>query len=529
MIIDVKKLNYVKRIYRRKPDKFIKLSEIQGWKRDEEWFADLPHLNHGKKRRVGTVCPCVYKKYNEVTNRAIVNYISELLESDISIPLSIIDVEGVISMIDGVHTALAYDKLGITEVPVYINSKSLPFGVCYKDYAIDRNGNKIKVNPVSGRYESKRMKKLLNPNDEYDVYYTTGGLHFVGGGSDIWVNDWIELISKRLDVTPVLCIDRIKIGHDSKEWYEAFYKEKFGHLKIVEVNNESDFDEVADLYVIWARAEIKELFMDVVNNCRRLNILHGYYRPKDIIIRNFKKLYSVVIHVSIEESLNSGWLLGLPKIQHFSGTIDWEKEVSKHAKHVIWIGVDKIPLHNDREIIDIPNYYIFDKNLPIVESDVVTFASRCETRKCPHFIDGWDSLAFTNPSDLWWWTKNYGVKFEKTKVIQFRFSSLDNFNKSKRWGISHSSFINEPFGYSIFQAVDYGKIPILNRDWCKDIEYPFRSYTKEEFDEQVKKIKGVSYQERNDILENLRNELNIRYNNPKIWANQYLSIYNGKD
>ena len=99
----------------------------------------------------------------------------------------------------------------------------------------------------------------MSLSKEYDVYYTTGGLHFVGGGSDIWVNDWIELISKRLDVTPVLCIDRIKIGHDSKEWYEAFYKEKFGHLKIVEVNNESDFDEVADLYVIWARAEIKDL------------------------------------------------------------------------------------------------------------------------------------------------------------------------------------------------------------------------------------------------------------------------------
>ena len=95
--------------------------------------------------------------------------------------------------------------------------------------------------------------------------------------------------------------------------------------------------------------------------------------------------------------------------------------------------------------------------------------------------------------------------------------------------VSHSSYVNEPFGYSIFQAVDYGKIPILNRDWCKDIEYPFRSYSKEEFEKQVKTIKGVSYQERNDILENLRNELNNRYNNPKIWANQYLSIYNRED
>ena len=155
MIIDIKKLDYVKRIYKKTPDKYMKLSEIIGWPRNEKWMRDLPHLNHGMNRRRGTVCPCVYEKHNEVTNRAIVNYISELLESGVLIVLSIKNVKGVISMIDGVHTALAYDRLGMTKVPVYINSKSLPFGVCYKDYVIDRYGNELKVNPVSGRYESK--------------------------------------------------------------------------------------------------------------------------------------------------------------------------------------------------------------------------------------------------------------------------------------------------------------------------------------------------------------------------------------
>ena len=38
--------------------------------------------------------------------------------------------------------------------------------------------------------------------------------------------------------------------------------------------------------------------------------------------------------------------------------------------------------------------------------------------------------------------------------------------------------------------------------------------SKEEFEKQVKTIKGVSYQERNDILENLRTKLNNLYNNP---------------
>ena len=44
----------------------------------------------------------------------------------------------------------------------------------------------------------------MSLSKEYDVYYTTGGLHFVGGGSDIWVNNWIELIPKKLKVTPVM-------------------------------------------------------------------------------------------------------------------------------------------------------------------------------------------------------------------------------------------------------------------------------------------------------------------------------------
>ena len=42
------------------------------------------------------------------------------------------------------------------------------------------------------------------------------------------------------------------------------------------------------------------------------------------------------------------------------------------------------------------------------------------------------------------------------------------------WGISHSCHTNEPFGYSIFQvAVDWGKLPIIHRDWGKDCNYKY--------------------------------------------------------
>ena len=31
----------------------------------------------------------------------------------------------------------------------------------------------------------------------------------------------------------------------------------------------------------------------------------------------------------------------------------------------------------------------------------------------------------------------------------------------------------EPFGYGIFEWVDRGKLPIIHRDWCIDLDYPY--------------------------------------------------------
>ena len=45
---------------------------------------------------------------------------------------------------------------------------------------------------------------------EYDVYYSTGGGSLIGGGADVWVNDWIENIAPHLDVKPILAIHRTR-------------------------------------------------------------------------------------------------------------------------------------------------------------------------------------------------------------------------------------------------------------------------------------------------------------------------------
>ncbi len=33
---------------------------------------------------------------------------------------------------------------------------------------------------------------------DYDIYYSTGGLNMIGGGADVWVNKWLELIPQHL-------------------------------------------------------------------------------------------------------------------------------------------------------------------------------------------------------------------------------------------------------------------------------------------------------------------------------------------
>ena len=90
------------------------------------------------------------------------------------------------------------------------------------------------------------------------------------------------------------------------------------------------------------------------------------------------------------------------------------------------------------------------------------------------------------------------------------------------------NYFREPFGYSIFEAVDYGKLPIINKDWGKDLDYKYRASTKNEFDNCIKQITRDSYEtrveERNKLIKFMK-----KYDNKKEWVDkiksQILSFY----
>ena len=312
----------------------------------------------------------------------------------------------------------------------------------------------------------------------YDVYYSTGGKNTVGGGSDIWVNHWIDEIQPKLERPSKLVIHQ---DNDVRK----------------------DLDE-AD----------------------RIHILHGYYTPKQVVLDYKDKIYSNVMHVELKKSLNAHNYLELPLLKHFDASIEYEKDILNIAKKTIWIGLYESSYHNDYDIINIPNFYEFKNEMKFVAmNNTVGFCSRMETRKAPHFLDNIDSYFFTNVEHFAWWRENLNYNFTKSKLFQFQYKNLQKFLQRDDWGISHSAHIYEPFGYSIFQAVDYGKLPILSEDWLPGIAYPFRASTKEKFEEVYKEVCDIQVAGRQALLQHLKSHL-LKYNNKGDWADKYLEIYN---
>ena len=175
-------------------------------------------------------------------------------------------------------------------------------------------------------------------------------------------------------------------------------------------------------------------------------------------------------------------------------------------------------------LLTIPNFYEFKHNKDVVDNNKVGFAARMETRKCPHFLQGIPSELNTDPKDVLWWKRNLNLDTTGWKTYKFNYEFLDKFY-NRDWGISHSAHIYEPFGYSIFQAIDYGKLPILAHDWLTEYDYPFRASSPEEFKEQYDNLCKLSIQERQEHLVSLREYLR-KYDNRKEWTEQLLKLYN---
>lgn len=331
----------------------------------------------------------------------------------------------------------------------------------------------------------------------YDVYYTTGGGPWVNAGTDTWVNIWLEEIAPKLKVKPVLLIHRNK------------------------PRNFNEYDYEFPIETHWHGDDLRK-FEKIVKDCRRIHILHGHYTPMKVLVDNKKKIYSNVLHNSVDHIIKNA--LGSDQDFGHHPYIDaaWEEDVNKWSKKSIWIGLYKIKYENE----NIPNFYEFKHNLPLSYSNNLGFAARSEGRKNPHFLDGKKAYVFTDSVQFnGIFKQGFNMDTTKMRIYHYKSEFGEKFYNMS-WGISHSCFTYEPFGYSIFQAVDWGKLPILHTSWCRDLEYPYRATFKKDFDDIYNRLLETSYAEKNKWFLHLKKYMINNFTNKDKWVNELLNIYN---
>ena len=198
----------------------------------------------------------------------------------------------------------------------------------------------------------------------------------------------------------------------------------------------------------------------------------------------------------------------------------------EYCEQRIWIGLTDSQLFTDypNNTTTIPNFYEFkiDLLLEKLTDSKIGFTSRIESRKNVHYLDKHRGFVLSGKYDWKNIVETNQYDFNDIKFYQWDSNILDSFMK-KDWSISHSCHTNEPFGYSIFQAVDYGKLPILHSDWG-DIDYKYRASSKEEFDSMVEIICRDSYEEQLDNWIRL-SEWMMKYDNKWEWRDKIKNLF----
>lgn len=373
---------------------------------------------------------------------------------------------------------------------------------------------------------------MIDLNEPYDVYVATEVGDVSNGGISKWVDDWINNVASHLIVKPVLIIE---IEQDN-EWIE--YARQFVDV-IHRPGSSWEWEYTMSQLPItnyFSLPDRRTVDM-VIKGARKFHLLSYplpimmYGNSNNWSDTQMRKVYdreidSICIHSLESKTLKyQRKLRNLPKdtLNYQRKSINYQNKLIQDSKYSVWIGLD------DDEVFDlkVPNFYKFEHNLSANTSNVVGFTARCEPRKNLHYLQNISSIGLTSKRIYEHTFDNYKkkTKLKDFVVHDYRVEKIEEFFKQDNWGISHSCFEDEPFGYSIFQSIDYGKLPILHKNWCKEMKYPFRASTQKQFEKKVAEVSNLSVEDRNIYLGELRNYLS-KYSSMEIWRNKLLSIYN---
>jgi len=350
-------------------------------------------------------------------------------------------------------------------------------------------------NPTEGK---KMGKKLM---------ITTGCGNTIEGGADIWTNHFIENIWKGI------------------KWRKNW-------KLLIDSKKPVDFDPnslPADLE--WHfHGDDSDITNDLLEECSEIYYLHSHYHKREHIWKYENKFKLIFVHAypsEMEEVLN--YTPELKRLQ-FNTKVDsrFYSEFLQTFDKRIWIGNNPSKLIDDfpNYTYSIPNFYEFIHNIPYTDNlnnEKIGFASRAETRKCMHWMHGHVGYILSSKRDFINLKDTTQYTFPNIKFFQWDKSILNSF-MTKDFGIFHGAYFKEPFGYSIFQAIDYGKLPIIHTDWAKDVDYKYRASTKNEFDKCVNKIKGDSFEERYTEFAKLKTYM-MKFDNRKQWSHKVLQYF----
>ena len=371
---------------------------------------------------------------------------------------------------------------------------------------------------------------MINLNEPYDVYVATEVGSVSHGGVSLWVDYWVNNVAPYLITKPILIIE----VEQTDEW-DVYVKQFVDVIHRPGSDWEWEYTmsqlPIANYFSLPDRRTVDM----VINGARKFHLL-SYPLPikyqgdeNNLPVKKMREIYkrdidSFVCHSLERETIKFQMdTIKFPKKvkKYMKNSIDFQNLLLKDAKLTAWIGVDE----DDTFDYHIPNFYEFKHNLPATDSNIVGFPARSEPRKNLNFLKNSKSLLFTSEKNFETNVKNTKTKFKSVEVIDYKREDIENFFLREDWGISHSCFESEPFGYSIFQSVDYGKLPIIHKNWCKDMKYPFRASTQKQFETQVAKISKLSLEEKNTYLNELRDYLS-KFSSKEKWRNDLLSIYN---
>jgi hypothetical protein len=321
------------------------------------------------------------------------------------------------------------------------------------------------------------------------VFITTGYGKNIIGGSDIWCNNFME------NILP-LVTDDYKIVVDGRPLLpekDAIYT--FG--------NDEEIDSILD-------------------DCDKIVFLHHSYKPNSIIKKYLHKTHTTFVHAFIPD------MLGLnDEYENLMTRIDWEwqKEILDNSKNIVWIGYQYDTIHTMYpNTITITNYYEWINNKPFegTISNKIGYAARCETRKNAHYLDYIPSIIFSNKYDYKRMLEASSTNSNYHRFIEFDYRFHQKFFESS-FQIFHGCYTKEPFGYSIFDAVDNGKIPIIHTEWMPHINYKYRASSKGEFHQRYLEL----LEDENKLIElefsKLKKELNL-YTDKNKWIELVVNL-----